>query len=98
MFYKEQNFQYKILWNQTYFNIAVYYYLKSNLTFLCETQKIFDRVYFLEISIVSKIVVSNLAAFWLKRCLNTNHMRYLIGPMDFILENMYYNKNDALTQ
>lgn len=87
MFYKEQNFQYKILWNQTYFNIAVYYNVKSNLTFLCEMQKIFARVYFIEISIVSKIVVSNLAVFWLKRCLNINRMYYLIGPMDFILKN-----------
>ena len=39
--------------------VSVYYYLVSNLTFSFEAAKVFDRVYFFEISIIFKIEVCN---------------------------------------
>lgn len=39
--------------------VSVYYYLVFNLTFSFEAEKVFDRVYFFEISIIFKIEVCN---------------------------------------
>lgn len=71
----------------------------SNLTFSFEAQKTFDRVYFLETSIISKVVVCNLVVLYLKRNLKGSHMGYLIDPMGFIFENVhYYYKNGQNTR
>lgn len=73
------------------------YYLVSNLTFSFETQRIFNRVHLLEISIISKIVVYNLVVLWLKINIKVKHMGYLIGLMVFIFEYLHYYKNGQNT-